>query len=256
MHRIMAVATAVLSLAFIQTAEARNDGRPSYGSPPLEGVAHVHQRYATPTLAAPGYKMGYGRFSPGSYGDLNTPGEPAKRPFYGFGSLNYGPFGTGMYGGGGSVNAGYGNANSGARGYGSRYGRSGYGGYGYGMGGYGYGGYGMGGYGSAGYGYGGYGLGGYGIYGYGASGALGYGDPHARFYFGASPTNDPSTYRYGGGSAVPQVPPFQNFARPSGLVPYSYLYVNPRTPQDPAHPEVVANPFAAPPSDDAPPAAK
>ena len=245
MHRFMAVAAAVLVLAYFQAAEARNDGRPSYGSPPMEGVAHVHQRYA----AAPGYNMGYGRFSPGSYGDLNSPGEPAKQPFYGFGSLNYGPFGTGMYGSGGSSNAGYGNSNSAGRGYGSRSARSGYGGFG----GYGYGlGGGYGGYGAGGYGYGGYGMGGYGMYGYGASGALGYGDPHSRFYFGASPTNDPSTYRYGGGSAVPQVPPFQNFARPSGLVPYSYLYVNPRTPQDAAHPEVVANPFAAPPRDAAP----
>jgi hypothetical protein len=214
--------------------------RPVYVAPrnaPAAGAA----------LPAANYAVGYNGFSPGSYGNLNTPGVPAKQPYYGFGSLNYGPFGTGMYGSGGATNNGYGAANYGNAGYRSRYGRYGYGGFGgYGAGGYGgFGRYGYGGFGGYGYGgFGGYGYGGFSpLYGYGASGALGYGDPHSRFYFGASPINDPSTYRYGGRSAIPQVPPFQNFAQPSSLVPYSYLYVNPRTPQDPPNPQTVANPF-------------
>ncbi|HUY91670.1 MAG TPA: hypothetical protein VMV10_23210, partial [Pirellulales bacterium] len=226
-----------------------------HGSPPTEATAHIHARYMQagapqqaggpgPGLGGPlfggpwstGYNaVGYNRFSTGSYGNLNTPGVPSKQPYYGFGSLNYGPFGTGMYGNNRSSGAGNGNSNyrSGNSGYGNR--RNGYGGYG-GMGGYGGGGFGGGGYG------GGYGP--YSVYGYSASGALGYGDPHSRYYFGASPYNSPSTYRYGGHSAIPHVPPFQNFAQPSGLAPYSYLYVNPRTPQGPDHPVMVENPFA------------
>lgn len=212
-------------------------------------------------LPAANNAVGYNGFTPGSYGNLNTPGAPSKQPYYGFGSLNYGPFGTGMYGSGGSTsNNGHGAANYGNAGYRSRYGRYGYGGFG----GYGYGGYGGGlgyaGLGYAGLGYGGlgYGYGGFSpLYGYGASGALGYGDPHSRFYFGASPINDPSTYRYGGRSAIPQVPPFQNYAQPSSLAPYSYLYVNPRTPQGPPNPQTVANPFIdSQAGADAPPAGK
>jgi hypothetical protein len=222
-------------------------GRPVY-------VAPRNALAASSPLPPANNAVNYNGFSPGSYGNLNTPGAPSKQPYYGFGSLNYGPFGTGMYGSGGSSNNGYGAANYGNAGYRSRYRRYGYGGYGgyrSGFGGYGYGGYGLGGYG--GYGYGGYGYGGFSpLYGYGASGALGYGDPHSRFYFGASPINDPSTYRYGGRSAIPQVPPFQNYAQPSSLVPYSYLYVNPRTPQDPPNPQTVANPFIDAKAADAP----
>ena len=243
MNRFPRISAAAVILSLGVSARAADDRPWLHGSPPTEGMSHIHARYMTAQAQNPaggggyapwssGYNaVGYSRFSTGSYGNLNTPGAPSKQPFYGFGSLNYGPFGTGMFGNNASSGGGYANSNY-------RYGNSGYGnrrsgGFG-GYGGYGYGGYGGG--------FGGYSP--YSVYGYGASGALGYGDPHSRFYFGASPINSPATYRYSGNSAIPQVPPFQNFAQPSGLAPYSYLYVYPRTPQGPDHPVTVENPFA------------
>jgi hypothetical protein len=121
--------------------------------------------------------------------------------------------------------------------------------FGYGSG---FGGYGGLGYGGLGYGFGGGYYPGYANFdGYGPSGLYG------RFYRGAPPgnggfgygpsgygNNDTATYRYRGTSALPQVPPFENYAQPSPLVPYSYIYASPRTPQEPPHPEAIANPFA------------
>lgn len=143
-----------------------------------------------------------------------------------------------------------------AYGYGSPYNRYGAS-YGYGMPSYGFGGGYMGaGYGG-GYGYGGYGYGAYPGYanydGYGPSGMSGrfyYGAPQGNGGFGYGPNgygnNDTSTYRYRGTSALPQVPPFANFAQPSPLAPYSYIYADKRTPQAPPHPETLANPFVHP----------
>jgi hypothetical protein len=240
MNRFIAIAAAAVSTGLLQLACDAAEAPFPYGSPPTQGTAGIHQRY-TNALAYQGLASNGGRGVPGAsrgvYGDLNSPGVPSPTAYYGFGSLNSSSLGTGRYGNG--APPGYKSASSGVR-------RRGFGANGYGYGGSGYGGYGFGGFGYGASGYGGYrygGYGAYGLYGYGATGALGYGDPHSRFYFGASPYDDPSTYRFSGGSAVPHVPPFQNFAQPSGLAPYSYIYVNPRTPQAPADPETVENPF-------------
>jgi hypothetical protein len=256
-------AAALFPSVLIAGAGGRTD-RPRYGNPPTRGTTHIHARYGEGYVHAPQGAAGIGgsvasldeearalgrRKLNGSYSNsgrggsnirpnLNPGSYRQDGPYYGFGSLNFGPFGTGLFGSGGyGGGSGYGGAGRGGYGYGgngfglggSRYGSGGYGrsgGYGYGSGGYGYGGYGYGGYGA-----------------YGSSGALGYGDPHSRFFFGASPINDPSTFRYSGNSVIPQVPGFENYAHPSGLVPYSYIYVNPRTPQEPPNPQRIANPF-------------
>ncbi|HVX59768.1 MAG TPA: hypothetical protein VHC19_04175 [Pirellulales bacterium] len=144
-----------------------------------------------------------------------------------------------------------------AYGYGAPYNRYGNA-FGYGVPYFGFGGGYMGGGYGGGYGGGGYrGLGGYG-YGMGYANFDGYGPNgvDSRFYYGAPAgnggfgygpggygNNDTSTYRYRGTSALPQVPPFSNYAQPSTLIPYSYIYANTRTPQSAANPETVANPF-------------
>jgi hypothetical protein len=265
MTRTVSFLAAVLLPSVLLAGYGHGAAGHSYGSPPTQGTAHIHARYGEGYVHAPQGAAGVGasvtnlaqearalgrskfngNYSTARQGGSNSrpnlnPGSYRQDgPYYGFGSLNFGPYGTGLFG-----NGGYGGGGSGfGGGYGGGgYGGGGYGGFGLGGSRYGYGGSGYGGSGYGGYrGYGGYGYGGYG--GYGSSGALGYGNPHSRFYFGASPTNDPSTFRYGGNSVVPQVPGFENYAHPSGLVPYSYIYVNPRTPQEPPNPQRIANPF-------------
>jgi len=257
-------AAALFPSVLIAGVGGRTDGL-RYGNPPTRGTTHIHARYGEGYVHAPQGAAGVGksvanldeearalgrRKLNGNYSNsgrggsnirpnLNPGSYRQDGPYYGFGSLNFGPFGTGLFGSGGYGGGGGGYGGAGRGGYG-------YGGNGFGLGGsrYGSGGYGRSGgygYGSGGYGYGGYGYGGYGASG--SSGALGYGDPHSRFFFGASPINDPSTFRYSGNSVIPQVPGFENYAHPSGLVPYSYIYVNPRTPQEPPNPQRIANPF-------------
>lgn len=141
-----------------------------------------------------------------------------------------------------------------AYGYGSPYNRYGAS-FGYGVPYFGFGGgyLGGGGYGYA--GFRGYGYPGPG-YGYAASDGYGPFGIDSRFYYGAPAgnggfgygpggygNNDTSTYRYRGTSALPQVPPFSNYAQPSPLIPYSYIYANTRTPQSADAPETVSNPF-------------
>ncbi len=83
----------------------------------------------------------------------------------------------------------------------------------------------------------------------GAAARFYYGAPGGNGGFGYGPggygNNDNSTYRYRGTSALPPVPAFDNYAQPSPLVPYSYIYANQRTPQAPAHPETISNPFVS-----------